>query len=229
MKTKTAVFLGISTCVIFTAFHIYTPKPPVPMPFLPKTFCGMLGDQKIQVSSKYFGTRPDYEGITAWGADRLKVNEDCTSKFNRLEIHANLSNGQPSEPYGQKPFDVVIEYRPSKEVYAITYLAKSAAENADNKLTDKNSDNTVYETEKNEIGHFLKTIVYSHGGQPSHILACVVKKTGKLTHCNLTYNSGKLDVKVSGDYESIIDFAIIETFTSNFISSVRIEGVSNEE
>jgi hypothetical protein len=188
----------------------------------------MLGDQKIQVSSEYFGTRPDYEGITAWGADRLKVNEDCSSKFNRLEIHANLSSGQPSEPFGQRPFDVVITYTPNKENHAITDRAESISKNADYKLIHGNSDQNVYETAKNEIGHLSRKTIYLNAGQVTKILECEVKQSGRTKYCNLAYHFGGFDVDIAADYDSLINFNKIEYLASSFISNVNIKGTENE-
>jgi hypothetical protein len=188
----------------------------------------MLGDKKIQVSSEYFGTRPDYDGITAWGADRLKVNEDCSSKFNRLEIHANLSNGQPSEPFGQRPFDVVITYTPNKEDHTITDRAESTSKNADYKLTNGNSDQNVFETETNEIGHLSRKTIYLDAGQGTKILECEVKQSGSTKDCNLAYHFDGFDVDIAADYDLLINLNKIESFSSGFINNASIKGTENE-
>lgn len=229
MKKKTAVFLGISACLILTAFQMYTPKPPVPRPFLPKTFCGVLGGEKIEVASGYFGTIPDYEGITAWGANRLKVNEDCSSKFNRLEIHTNINSGKPSEPFGQRPFDVVIKYSQSNGFHRIIDRAREISEDQENQLVTDNSETKTYETKRNEIGHFSRKIIYLSGGQESHILDCAVNKSGMMVNCNLSYNSDRFDIDVFGEYDLLINTSKIKIFTNSFIDSVRIKGTASDQ
>ena len=228
MKTKTAVFLGISACLIFTALHMYNKKPPVPKPFLPKSFCGILGEQKIEVASEYFGTIPDYQGSTAWAANRMKVNEDCSSKFNQLEVHTNISSGKPSEPFGQNLYDVVISYTPNNFKNTLNILAKTISDNTQYAVTDDGHGNKIYDSVKNEIGHFSRKIIYSTRGETTHILDCSANNSGRMLDCNLFYIADDLNIEISGEYESLIDFPIVQSFTSRFIEGVRIKVKDNE-
>jgi hypothetical protein len=226
MKKKTAVLLGISACVIFTAFQMYTPKPPVPKPFLPKTFCGMLGDHKIEVASEYFGTMPDYEGLTAWSATVLKPNADCSSKFTRLDVHTNLISGNPSEPFGQKPFDVVLTIRAENPKSMRDGRISDISAEMKNKVTYKEIGNNVLETTKNEIGHFKRKIIFFNKGVKSEVLECTVNTGDKMLDCEILFYSEGYSISISGDYESLIDFAKVRIFTDNFIKNVTNIGAS---
>jgi hypothetical protein len=223
MKKKTAVLLGFSACLIFTALHMHSPKPSVPRPFLPKTFCGVLGEQKIEVPSEYFGTIPDYEGLTAWGANRLKVNEDCSSKFNHLEVNVNINGGKPSEPFGQNPFDIVITYNPDRKNYALAARANEISFDTNNELAEKTTEKKVYKTIKNEINHSKMKTIYLQNGQVVYILECLVNSLGKNLDCDLAYYNEGYNIGVTGDYESLRDFDSIRGFAKRYLDDKRIK------
>jgi hypothetical protein len=223
MKKKTAVFLGISACLIFTAFQMYTPKPPVPTPFLPKTFCGVLGEHKIEVASEYFGTMPDYDGLTAWSATALKPNADCSSKFNRLEVHTNLINGKPTEPFGQNPYDVVITYAPNENNFAINARANEIASDNNNLLKEKDTIKNTYETTNNEINHFKRKITYLHDGYANKVFECVINSKGKALGCDLFYYDSGMNIGISGDFESLGNLDKVQSFANIFLKDVRMK------
>lgn len=224
MKNKIAVFLGISACLIFTAIHMHNPKPPVPKPFLPKTFCGVLGEQKIEVPSDYFGTVPDYHGINISAADRLKVKEDCSSKFNSLEVHTNIKSGLPSGPFGQYPFDIVVTYRPNKGNLSLIDRLNNISVNKNIALIKNYSDTSVYETVKDEINHTKIITIKTHDGRVDRIFECTVNSIGKNIGCELFYYYEGYDINITGDYDSLIDFENIRIFVKSFFNNILIKG-----
>ncbi|WP_274644897.1 hypothetical protein [Pseudomonas serbica] len=224
MKNKIAAFLGISACLIFTAIHMHNPKPPVRTPFLPKTFCGLLGEQKIEVPSEYFGTVPDYEEINISAADRLIVKEDCSSKLNSLEVHTNIKSGLPTGPFGQSPFDIVVTYRPSKVDLKLSDRLKNISTDKNIVLIDKNFDTSVYETVKDEINHTKRITIKTNEGKANRIVECTVNSTGKNLGCELFYYYEGYDINISGDYDSLIDFENMRIFVKSFLDKILLKG-----
>ena len=221
MKIKTAVLLGISAFLIFTVFQMHTPKPPVPRPSLPKTFCGMLGEEKIEVASEYFGTMPDYVGLTAWSATALKPNADCSSKFNRLEIHTNLTDGKPTVPFGENPSDVVITYTPNEN--ALNALANGITGDKNNFLKEKSTIKNTYETTKNEINHFKRKIIYLDDGHVNKVFECLIGSNGKPLDCDLFYYARGVNVAISGDFGSSINLDKAQVFANLFLNDLRMK------
>lgn len=220
MKTKTAIFSGLAFCLLIAANHFSSKNTNSSSQSSPKTYCGMLGAQKVEFNGEYLGTKPDYEGTSSWEASKFKPNDDCSSRLNSLGVHTNIQNGKPTRPFSDNPFDIVISFEPALDDLFLERHAKTIGEDIRNTLVNTNQNEFVYETKMNENGYFTKKIVYFKEGRPSEIFECGFNTRTKKDICKLYYYWNAYHIMVFGEHETLNDFVKVRHFVEGFFSGV---------
>jgi hypothetical protein len=190
------------------------------------TYCGMLGDQKIELDSEYFSLMPDYEGTSPWEPTKFKPNEDCSSKLTLLSARTNINTGKPTKGSSEETFDIVIFYEPGKDNGFLSRYSASLGEDADFNLINDSADKKVYE--KINVNSFNmrnveRNTVYLDDGKVTEILKCGFNTTTKRNWCDLHFYSETFNVKIFGNYESLHDFSKARKFAVEFINEARIK------
>lgn len=220
MKTKTAIFCGLAICLLLSVNHFSSKNTNGSSQSTPKTYCGMLGSQKVEFNGEYLGTKPDYEGTSPWEASNFKPNEDCSSRLNSLDVHTNIQNSKPTRPFSDKPFDIVLSYRPAQDALFLERHAKAIGEDSRNTLVNTNQNELVYETKKNENDYFVKTVIYLNEGRPSEIFKCGFNTSTKKDSCKIYYYWNSYNIVVFGKHKTVNDFVKVRHFVEGFFSSV---------
>jgi hypothetical protein len=186
------------------------------------TYCGMLGDHKIELDSRYFAMKPDYEGTSAWESSNFQPKEDCTSKLTVLSVHTNINTGEPSKPFSEKAFDIILAIRPAKDNLYLKRSSETIDQNKLNILINDSLDKKVYETKKNEYGGFERKVVYLDSGHVTEIIECTFNVISKGNICELIFDADNYHVSIAGSYESVKDFDKARSFSMDFLKKSRI-------
>ena len=219
MRVKTKFFIFLSIFLGFAATHASA-----------KTYCGMLGNIKVELDGSYFSMKPDYEGTSAWESNNFQPKEDCTSKLTLLSVHTNINTGEPSKAFSEKPFDIILAIVPAKDNLYLERMSQSIDQDKLHALIpdelhvliNSTPEKKVYETKKNEFGGFKRKVVYLDNGQVTEILECTFNVITKRNICELIFDSEHYHVRTSGSYESVRDFAKARSFSVDFLKKVRI-------
>lgn len=190
-----------------------------------KTYCGMLGDQKIELDSAYFSIRPDYEGTSPWESTDFKPNKDCSSKLILLSVRTNINTGEPTNGPSEETFDIDIFYETSKDDLFLSRYSTLLSKDKDFSLINNSADKMVYEnitTNSFEMRNVKRSSIYLDNGKVTEIFECGFNTTTKRNWCDLYFYSGKYNVKIFGNYESLHDFIKARNFAVEFINKTRI-------
>ena len=190
-----------------------------------KTYCGILGDQKIELDSKYFAMKPDYEGYSPWEANDFEPNADCSSKLILLSARTNIDTGEPSRGASEKGSNIVIFYEPAKDNLFLNRYANSFERQKEFKLINNSAKKAVYEdisTNSFNMRNVARKTVYLDNGQVTEIFECGFNTTTKINSCTLFFYSEKYNVKIYGNYNSLKNFVKARNFSVEFINKARI-------
>jgi hypothetical protein len=196
MKTPTCVHIALSLLLMLTVSQANA-----------KTYCGMLGNQKVELDSNYFSMKPDYEGTSAWESNNFEPKEDCSSKLMGSD----------------KPYDINIFYTPNKDDLYLSRSASSMDGNKDFSLTSDNPDRKVYTKNKTNQDYIERKIVYLDNNKVTEIFECGFNTTTKQHWCHLYFRSQNYNIKIYGSHEALSDFLKARNFSVEFLNKVSIK------